>query len=289
LEDIQTKLNKISSTYSLTQDISYIQTKINQAKLDENERFNDIEPEFIRAIESNPPSGFEIIHTDGIWYYQEKEGDKRKYEVLTSIIPGITNDEVIEIFRFTNPDESTTSDDEIVQLIQDKWLSEDGVDKKDTMDKMYRDYFEWMINNKLEDDIKKQVPDIYDQTKNIDKRHSESVVAHYDIANNLESIKIKIQKISQSDNLDLEKDLLKKIDDAIISEYDRYQTNKQYVYEVKKLQDILTEFDEEGKVKEFIYYACDFRGWYYQNKEAIERDIKIDEVCKKEDSYTNKN
>jgi hypothetical protein len=51
----------------------------------------------------------------------------------------------------------------------------------------------------------------------------------------------------------------------------------------------LAEVDEEGKVKQFIYYACDFRGWYYQNKEAIERDIKIDEVCKKEDSYTNKN
>ncbi len=48
------------------------------------------------------------------------------------------------------------------------------------------------------------------------------------------------------------------------------------------------EVDEDGKVKEFIYYACDFRGWYYENKEAIERDIKIDEVCKKEDSYTNK-
>ena len=51
----------------------------------------------------------------------------------------------------------------------------------------------------------------------------------------------------------------------------------------------LAEVDEEGKVKQFIYYSCDFRGWYYQNKEAIERDIKIDEVCKKEDSYTNKN
>ncbi len=51
----------------------------------------------------------------------------------------------------------------------------------------------------------------------------------------------------------------------------------------------LAEVDEEGKVKEFIYYACDFRGWYYENKEAIERDIKIDELCKKEDSYTSKN
>ena len=40
------------------------------------------------------------------------------------------------------------------------------------------------------------------------------------------------------------------------------------------------EVDEDGKVKEFIYYACDFRSWYFQNKEAIERDIKIDQVTK---------
>ena len=38
------------------------------------------------------------------------------------------------------------------------------------------------------------------------------------------------------------------------------------------------EVDEDGKVKEFIYYACDFRAWYHQNKEAIERDIKIDQI-----------
>ena len=38
------------------------------------------------------------------------------------------------------------------------------------------------------------------------------------------------------------------------------------------------EVDEDGKVKEFIYYACDFRSWYFQNKDAIERDIKIDQV-----------
>ncbi len=48
------------------------------------------------------------------------------------------------------------------------------------------------------------------------------------------------------------------------------------------------EVDEDGKVKEFIYYACDFRGWYFQNKEAIERDIKIDEICKEENSYSHK-
>jgi hypothetical protein len=49
------------------------------------------------------------------------------------------------------------------------------------------------------------------------------------------------------------------------------------------------ELNEDGSVKDFIYYSHDFRFWYNQNKEAIERDIKIDEVCKKEDSYTNKN
>lgn len=51
---------------------------------------------------------------------------------------------------------------------------------------------------------------------------------------------------------------------------------------------LTAELNEDGSIKEYIYYACDFRGWYYENKEAIERDIKIDEVCKKEDSYTNK-
>ena len=40
------------------------------------------------------------------------------------------------------------------------------------------------------------------------------------------------------------------------------------------------ETNEDGTIKERIYYACDFRGWYFQNKEAIERDIKIDQVIK---------
>ena len=40
------------------------------------------------------------------------------------------------------------------------------------------------------------------------------------------------------------------------------------------------ETNEDGSVKEFIYYACDFRIWYFQNKEVIERDIKIDQVIK---------
>ena len=38
------------------------------------------------------------------------------------------------------------------------------------------------------------------------------------------------------------------------------------------------EVDEDGKVKEFIYYSHDFRRWYNMNKQAIERDIKIDQI-----------
>lgn len=49
------------------------------------------------------------------------------------------------------------------------------------------------------------------------------------------------------------------------------------------------ETNEDGTIKEFIYYACDFRMWYFQNKEVIERDIKINEICKKDDSYTSQN
>lgn len=43
----------------------------------------------------------------------------------------------------------------------------------------------------------------------------------------------------------------------------------------------LAETNEDGTIKEFIYYACDFRSWYFQNKEAIERDIKIDQITNK--------
>lgn len=38
--------------------------------------------------------------------------------------------------------------------------------------------------------------------------------------------------------------------------------------------------DEDGNFKEFIYYACDFRAWYFQNQKAIERDIRIDNTLK---------
>lgn len=38
------------------------------------------------------------------------------------------------------------------------------------------------------------------------------------------------------------------------------------------------ELNEDGSVKDYIYYACDFRAWYHQNQEAIERDIKINDI-----------
>jgi hypothetical protein len=41
------------------------------------------------------------------------------------------------------------------------------------------------------------------------------------------------------------------------------------------------ETNEDGSIKEFIYYACDFRIWYNRNREAIERDIRIDETLKR--------
>lgn len=40
------------------------------------------------------------------------------------------------------------------------------------------------------------------------------------------------------------------------------------------------ETNEDGSIKEFIYYAWDFRAWYHENREAIERDIKINQVIK---------
>ena len=45
-------------------------------------------------------------------------------------------------------------------------------------------------------------------------------------------------------------------------------------------QTCCVDTNEDGSIKEFIYYACDFRIWYNQNRESIERDIKIDETLK---------
>jgi len=33
----------------------------------------------------------------------------------------------------------------------------------------------------------------------------------------------------------------------------------------------------DGK-EEYVYYASDFRRWYFNNRTAIERDIKISEI-----------
>ena len=40
------------------------------------------------------------------------------------------------------------------------------------------------------------------------------------------------------------------------------------------------ETNEDGSVKEFIYYFHDFSRWYYMNQQAIERGIKINDVLK---------
>ena len=38
------------------------------------------------------------------------------------------------------------------------------------------------------------------------------------------------------------------------------------------------ETNEDGSVKEFIYYFHDFSRWYYMNQQTIERDIKIENI-----------
>ena len=46
-------------------------------------------------------------------------------------------------------------------------------------------------------------------------------------------------------------------------------------------QTCCAEYEEDGKtIKEFIYYACDFRIWYNQNRVSIERDINIEDTLK---------
>ena len=44
-------------------------------------------------------------------------------------------------------------------------------------------------------------------------------------------------------------------------------------------QTCLVEDNEDGS-SEFVYYSHDFRRWYYMNQQAIERDIKIENVLK---------
>lgn len=43
----------------------------------------------------------------------------------------------------------------------------------------------------------------------------------------------------------------------------------------------LADLNEDGSVKEFIYYSHDFRQWYNKNKKIIEREEKINEIIKR--------
>ena len=40
----------------------------------------------------------------------------------------------------------------------------------------------------------------------------------------------------------------------------------------------LAEYNEDGSIKEFVYYSHDFRMWYNRNKKQIERDNKINKI-----------
>jgi hypothetical protein len=42
----------------------------------------------------------------------------------------------------------------------------------------------------------------------------------------------------------------------------------------------LAETNEDGSIKEFIYYSHDFREWYHQNQKSIERDEKINKIIR---------
>lgn len=42
----------------------------------------------------------------------------------------------------------------------------------------------------------------------------------------------------------------------------------------------MADVDQHGNVKDFIYYACDFRSWYYKNQKEIERELKINDILK---------
>ena len=38
------------------------------------------------------------------------------------------------------------------------------------------------------------------------------------------------------------------------------------------------DLNEDGSVKEYVYYIHDFRDWYNKNKLIIERDSKINDI-----------
>jgi len=43
-------------------------------------------------------------------------------------------------------------------------------------------------------------------------------------------------------------------------------------------QTCMAECNEDGSIKEFLYYPWDVKRWYNLNKVAIERDIQIDKI-----------
>ena len=43
-------------------------------------------------------------------------------------------------------------------------------------------------------------------------------------------------------------------------------------------QGCLADLDEDGTVKEYIYFSEDFRRWYRINEQSILRDIKINSI-----------
>jgi hypothetical protein len=43
---------------------------------------------------------------------------------------------------------------------------------------------------------------------------------------------------------------------------------------------ITADLNEDGSVKEYVYYIHDFRDWYNKNKFIIERDSKINDILK---------
>jgi hypothetical protein len=63
-------------------------------------------------------------------------------------------------------------------------------------------------------------------------------------------------------------------------------------FDIDKLTIFMSTLDEDGNVKDFIYYGSDFRTWYFRNKEAIERAarckrfnilLEFIDYCKEED------
>jgi hypothetical protein len=43
-------------------------------------------------------------------------------------------------------------------------------------------------------------------------------------------------------------------------------------------QGCLADLNEDGTIKEYIYFSQDFRRWYSQNEKEIIRDINIDNI-----------